>query len=100
MFTGQVCGDGFVDPAEECDDLLPCCDTTTCMFILAAQLEPCRNASGSCDTVEYCDGIPLTTLQHKLIKPNNTQTKPTNNDTKITQPLKQALKRKILSQKI
>lgn len=51
LFNGPVCGNGFVEPGEECDCGLAefcdntCCDATTCMLY--------NNAS--CATGECCD---------------------------------------------
>jgi hypothetical protein len=73
IFTSNVCGDGIIDPAEECDDfsqccksckLAPgaqcslhqsCCDPTTCQVAPSTQL--CRGVKGGCDVEEYCNGV-------------------------------------------
>lgn len=80
--TGPICGDGRVEPGEQCDcgpEGCPdnkCCDAATCQFTEGARcaaddpccsLETCqpvsadanricREASSSCDTPEYCTG--------------------------------------------
>ena len=75
-----VCGNGVVDPGEDCDCLGgdcagvdACCDGATCAFvpgatcsardgccsscaIVAAGVE-CRASVGSCDVAETCDGV-------------------------------------------
>ncbi len=56
--AGAVCGDGFVQLAEQCDDgnrLAGDCCTPTCQ--LAPAMQVCRNAGTGCDTVEYCNGV-------------------------------------------
>ena len=78
--TGQQCGNGIVEPGEECDcggtegcggD--PCCDPTTCKFTsgsvcddsnddcchncqLASNGTICRASTGVCDPQEVCTG--------------------------------------------
>uniref|UniRef100_A0A182YLM7 Uncharacterized protein n=1 Tax=Anopheles stephensi TaxID=30069 RepID=A0A182YLM7_ANOST len=75
----ESCGNGFVEPGEECDCGLEeacensCCDARTCRLREGAQcatgeccdLEtcqlrepavPCRQARGECDLPEYCTG--------------------------------------------
>lgn len=52
-----ACGDGILDPGEECDPgsrPLACC-TGSCR--LAAQGTICREAAGECDLPETCDGL-------------------------------------------
>ncbi|XP_037076834.1 uncharacterized protein LOC119098008 [Pollicipes pollicipes] len=79
LFDAPVCGNGFVEPDEECDCGLPsecstpCCDPATCRLrtngtcatgaccdLQTCQLrpagEPCRPAPGECDLPEYCTG--------------------------------------------
>ena len=85
LYTGAVCGDGFVDEAagEQCDCGAnncrvadPCCDGSTCQFVSGAQCSPtvdecctpacevvpkwhgrlCRAAVNDCDAPEYCAG--------------------------------------------
>ncbi|GJQ69047.1 hypothetical protein Trydic_g15703 [Trypoxylus dichotomus] len=58
LFGSPVCGNGFVEPGEQCDCGLPehcantCCNATTCLL----------NANASCATGECCD---LTTCKPK-----------------------------------
>lgn len=78
--TGQQCGNGIVEPGEQCDcggvescadD--PCCDPTTCMFADDAVCDDanedccsncqfstkgtvCRASTGQCDPEEVCPG--------------------------------------------
>ncbi|XP_061194629.1 disintegrin and metalloproteinase domain-containing protein 12-like isoform X1 [Saccostrea echinata] len=79
LFEGPVCGNGFVEPGEECDcgikgeckttccnaltcKLSPgavcatgkCCDTNTCTLKPRATL--CRGAYEECDLPEFCNG--------------------------------------------
>nr|CAI5835361.1 unnamed protein product [Callosobruchus analis] len=79
LFDGPVCGNGFVEPGEDCDCGLPescqntccnatscrlhdnatcatgeCCDFTTCRAKEAGTL--CRPADYECDLPEYCTG--------------------------------------------
>src|SRR6186997_1325682 len=60
FFAGAVhaaCGDGVVDPGEQCDDGVtpsPCC-SSACRF--EANTAPCRGASGPCDLPETCSGV-------------------------------------------
>ncbi|XP_055617337.1 disintegrin and metalloproteinase domain-containing protein 12-like [Toxorhynchites rutilus septentrionalis] len=79
MFVRSTCGNGLVEPGEECDCGLPhvcdtkCCDPSTCQLTVNAtcaageccDLEDCklksagvscRMAVGECDLPEYCDG--------------------------------------------
>lgn len=79
LFESPVCGNGFVEPGEECDCGLPhhcnnsCCDPWTCRLYSNAtcatgeccDLETCkpreagvlcREAVGECDLPEYCLG--------------------------------------------
>ena len=57
--TGSVCGNGIVEPGEDCDsgaaDGTPgsCC-TTLCTFSAPGQL--CRASAGECDLAETCTG--------------------------------------------
>src|SRR5213080_1527691 len=46
------CGNGIVDPGEQCDGG-PCC-SATCTFLPATTV--CRAAAGACDLVETCTG--------------------------------------------
>lgn len=75
-----ICGNGFVEPGEECDCGLPencrntCCDPTTCRFTVNATCatgeccnlrtcqfykrgKVCRRADSECDLPEYCSGL-------------------------------------------
>ncbi|XP_023035656.1 zinc metalloproteinase-disintegrin-like atrolysin-A [Drosophila willistoni] len=79
LFESPDCGNGFVEPWEECDCGLPdycenpccnahtcklnsgalcatgeCCDLETCELQLAG--DPCRKAENECDLPEYCTG--------------------------------------------
>ncbi|KAL9893703.1 disintegrin and metalloproteinase domain-containing protein meltrin isoform 1-T2 [Glossina fuscipes fuscipes] len=79
LFDSPQCGNGFVEPGEQCDCGLPaycentccdphkcmlhgnascatgeCCDLTTCRPKIASTL--CRNADNECDLPEYCTG--------------------------------------------
>uniref|UniRef100_A0A1B0C3F3 Peptidase M12B domain-containing protein n=1 Tax=Glossina palpalis gambiensis TaxID=67801 RepID=A0A1B0C3F3_9MUSC len=79
LFDSPQCGNGFVEPGEQCDCGLPaycentccdphkcmlhgnascatgeCCDLTTCRPKIASTL--CRNAENECDLPEYCTG--------------------------------------------
>ena len=79
LFDTPVCGNGFVEPGEECDCGLkehcdnPCCDPATCrMFSNAtcatgeccdfSTCQPrspgtmCRHSEHECDLPEYCNG--------------------------------------------
>ncbi|XP_068152691.1 disintegrin and metalloproteinase domain-containing protein adm-2-like, partial [Drosophila tropicalis] len=79
LFESPDCGNGFVEPGEECDCGLPdycknpCCNAHTCKLNLDAlcadgeccDLEtcqpklagiPCRKAENECDLAEYCTG--------------------------------------------
>jgi hypothetical protein len=73
IYTSNSCGDGIIDPSEECDDfsqcckgckLAPgaqcslhqsCCDPATCQVAPSTQL--CRGLKGGCDVEEYCNGV-------------------------------------------
>jgi hypothetical protein len=46
-----TCGDGDLDPGEQCDSGA-CCNPTTCEFIAGV----CRPANGVCDVAESCTG--------------------------------------------
>ncbi|KAI8045595.1 hypothetical protein M5D96_001777 [Drosophila gunungcola] len=79
LFESPTCGNGFVEPGEQCDCGLPehcenaccnaqtcmlhanascatgeCCDLTTCLPKLAGSA--CRTAENECDLPEYCTG--------------------------------------------
>ncbi|KMZ03562.1 uncharacterized protein Dsimw501_GD20406 [Drosophila simulans] len=80
LFESPTCGNGFVEPGEQCDCGLPehcenaccnahtcmlhsknatcatgeCCDLTTCRPKLAGSA--CREAENECDLPEYCTG--------------------------------------------
>lgn len=79
-FTGQQCGNGIVEPGEECDcggeagcDNDPCCNPDTCKFTsgsvcddfndgccvncqFASKGTVCRASTGECDPKEVCPG--------------------------------------------
>ncbi|XP_046591917.1 uncharacterized protein LOC107216740 isoform X1 [Neodiprion lecontei] len=79
LFGSSMCGNGFVEPGEQCDCGLeencdnPCCNATSCMLHAnascatgeccdfntcrpkAAGME-CRSAEHECDLPEYCSG--------------------------------------------
>ncbi|KAG5679982.1 hypothetical protein PVAND_009517 [Polypedilum vanderplanki] len=80
IFDSPICGNGFVEPGEQCDCGLPqhcknnsccnpytcklysnatcatgsCCDLTTCSPHAAGTM--CRSSVGECDLPEYCTG--------------------------------------------
>ncbi|XP_017779843.1 PREDICTED: disintegrin and metalloproteinase domain-containing protein 9 isoform X2 [Nicrophorus vespilloides] len=79
LFDSPVCGNGFVEPGEQCDCGLPehcdntCCNATTCMLHKNASCATgeccdlqtckpknagtmCRSADYECDLPEYCTG--------------------------------------------
>ncbi|XP_045474100.1 disintegrin and metalloproteinase domain-containing protein 12 [Harmonia axyridis] len=79
LFDSPVCGNGFVEPGEQCDCGLPehcentCCNATTCMLYSNASCATgeccdlstcmpknagvlCRSADYECDLPEYCTG--------------------------------------------
>ncbi|XP_021693630.1 uncharacterized protein LOC5576567 isoform X1 [Aedes aegypti] len=79
LFDSPVCGNGFVEPGEQCDCGLPdhcensCCNPRTCMLHSNASCATgeccdldtckpkpggtvCREAEGECDLPEYCSG--------------------------------------------
>ena len=79
LFGSPTCGNGFLEPGEECDCGLPlychnkCCDPNTCMLfsnatcasgsccdLTTCQVSPaydvCREAPKECDLPEFCDG--------------------------------------------
>ncbi|KAH8267346.1 hypothetical protein KR018_011802, partial [Drosophila ironensis] len=79
LFESPTCGNGFVEPGEQCDCGLPehckngCCDATTCMLHSNASCatgeccdldtcrpklagSSCREAEDECDLPEYCTG--------------------------------------------
>src|SRR5947199_98064 len=57
VFRVRRCGDGVLDPGEQCDDGNvqdgDCC-SSTCRFEPATTL--CRPAAGGCDVAEFCTG--------------------------------------------
>ena len=57
VFRVRGCGDGVLDPGEECDDGNlqdgDCC-SSTCRFEPATTL--CRPAAGPCDVADFCTG--------------------------------------------
>ncbi|KYN19797.1 Disintegrin and metalloproteinase domain-containing protein 12 [Trachymyrmex cornetzi] len=79
LFDSPICGNGFVEPGEQCDCGLkehcdnPCCNVTTCMLHNNASCATgeccdlktcrpktagteCRTAEHECDLPEYCTG--------------------------------------------
>ncbi|XP_058798001.1 uncharacterized protein LOC131668128 [Phymastichus coffea] len=79
LFDSPICGNGFVEPGEQCDCGLvencdnPCCDALTCMLHTNASCATgeccdlktckpktagteCRSADQECDLPEYCTG--------------------------------------------
>lgn len=79
LFDSSTCGNGFVEPGEECDCgperfcFNPCCDPLTCKLtanstcatgeccdLETCQFKPsdevCREAKGECDLPEFCNG--------------------------------------------
>ncbi|XP_026991812.1 disintegrin and metalloproteinase domain-containing protein 19 [Tachysurus fulvidraco] len=77
MYGGQRCGNGYLEEGEECDCgeveecSSPCCNANNCTLKAGAECAEgvccencrlkspgvlCRDASGSCDLPEYCDG--------------------------------------------
>ncbi|XP_076677888.1 disintegrin and metalloproteinase domain-containing protein meltrin [Andrena cerasifolii] len=79
LFDSPICGNGFVEPGEQCDCGLkencdnPCCNVTTCMLHSNASCATgeccdlktcrpktagteCRSAEHECDLPEYCTG--------------------------------------------
>ncbi|XP_057341759.1 uncharacterized protein LOC130678494 [Microplitis mediator] len=79
LFDSPICGNGFVEPGEQCDCGLkencdnPCCNATTCMLYSNASCATgeccdlktckpknagveCRDAEHECDLAEYCTG--------------------------------------------
>lgn len=82
--SGQQCGNGIVEPGEECDcggtegcGDNACCDPTTCKFKASAVCDDsnedccrncqlasngtvCRSSTGSCDPQETCSGTSAT----------------------------------------
>ncbi|CAB0003854.1 unnamed protein product [Nesidiocoris tenuis] len=79
LFDSPVCGNGFVEPGEQCDCGLkdrcnnPCCNASTCMLHSNASCATgeccdlstchpktagsmCRSADHECDLPEYCTG--------------------------------------------
>ncbi|XP_076630311.1 disintegrin and metalloproteinase domain-containing protein meltrin [Colletes latitarsis] len=79
LFDSPICGNGFVEPGEQCDCGLkencdnPCCNVTTCMLHGNASCATgeccdlktcrpktagteCRSAEHECDLPEYCTG--------------------------------------------
>jgi hypothetical protein len=83
--TGQQCGNGIVEPGEDCDcggtsgcSGNTCCDATTCKFTTNSVCDPsnedcctstcqfagngtiCRASTGTCDPQEVCSGTTAT----------------------------------------
>src|SRR5437867_3646496 len=57
VFHVRRCGDGVLDPGEQCDDgnvLDGDCCSSTCQFEPATTI--CRPAAGACDVAEFCTG--------------------------------------------
>src|SRR5436853_38308 len=57
VFRVRRCGDGVLDPGEQCDDgnvLDGDCCSSACRFEPATTL--CRPAAGACDVAEFCTG--------------------------------------------
>jgi hypothetical protein len=58
-YLTSVCGDGIVEGLEQCEKTgnswAACCDTSTCTFKDEAVV--CRASTGTCDSVEYCNGL-------------------------------------------
>jgi len=55
--AGSCCGNGVVDPGEDCDDgnvVDGDCCSSSCRFEPATTL--CRASAGACDTAEFCTG--------------------------------------------
>lgn len=50
---GEPCGNGIVDPGEDCDGPSQCCNPTTCTFEPAST--PCDADENLC-TTDHCDG--------------------------------------------
>jgi len=51
---GPVCGNGIVEPTEDCETPFGDCCTATCEF--RPSTEVCRSSAGSCDMQETCSG--------------------------------------------
>lgn len=74
LVTQAVCGNGIVEPGEECDSQGPCCNHATCKFASGSVCDPmseeccttscqisskdvvCRQSTGECDPAETCSG--------------------------------------------
>src|SRR5437870_2366533 len=67
VFRVRRCGDGVLDPGEQCDDGNvqdgDCC-SSTCRFEPATTL--CRPAAGACDLAEFCTGSSSSCLADQL----------------------------------
>lgn len=80
LFDSPICGNGFVEPGEQCDCGLkphcdnPCCNSDTCTLFSNATCatgeccdfstcqpkapgSQCRPSEHECDLPEYCDGV-------------------------------------------
>ncbi|XP_056148389.1 disintegrin and metalloproteinase domain-containing protein 8a isoform X2 [Lampris incognitus] len=78
VYGGQVCGNAFVEPGEECDCGTveecnnPCCNASTCLLNAGAKCaggecchncqlratgSTCRPSAGDCDLAEFCTGF-------------------------------------------
>ncbi|XP_070707476.1 disintegrin and metalloproteinase domain-containing protein 8 [Pempheris klunzingeri] len=78
LSVGPRCGNGLLDPGEECDCGTveecknPCCDASTCRLTEGSQCahglccdtcqfraagSVCRKSAGDCDLAEYCSGV-------------------------------------------
>ena len=44
-----TCGDGALDPGEECDDGTKCCDQSTCRLAPNARCSPLSGSAECCD---------------------------------------------------
>ncbi|HPG35153.1 MAG TPA: hypothetical protein PLG63_02355, partial [bacterium] len=48
------CGNGIVEPGEECEPSEGTCCTSECKLVVADTV--CREKNGECDVAETCDG--------------------------------------------